>query len=41
MCNAFSCFSDIVIKEKVTICIGLLCTFGIVRHFTKLKPQSK
>ena len=38
MCNASSCFSDIVNKEKVTIC---MCTFGIVRHFTKLKPQSK
>ena len=36
MCNASSCFSDIVNKEKVTICIGLLCTFGIVCHLTKL-----
>ena len=36
MCNASSCFSDIVYKEKVTISIGLLCTFGIVCHLTKL-----
>ena len=36
MCNASSCFPDIVNKEKVTICIGLLCTFGIVCHLTKL-----
>lgn len=36
MCNASSCVSDIVYKEKVTICIGLLCTFGIVCHLTKL-----
>lgn len=36
MCNASSCFSDIVYKEKVTIYIGLLCAFGIVCHLTKL-----
>ena len=36
MCNASPCFSDIFYKEKVTICIGLPCTFGIVCHLTKL-----